>query len=238
MNATLLPRTLPSPDGKPLPPNESAGLFQAFARDLAAGRRPWTPEAARFLSDLFDQLAASWDTDQATGRDDPLRDALTRGGPMPDGPCLELGSGTGLFTPVLAAALPTVISIDLSEQMLRQAAGRSPARVRADAGALPAANASAAVIAAVDMLLFPDEIARVLAADGVLLWINQLGTCRPKRSPPPSPVSGPRSRPPRVGEAGPHYGVSADLTEQSMGESGTSGTRPHPWWASGAGDLS
>ncbi|GAA1376295.1 hypothetical protein GCM10009612_74320 [Streptomyces beijiangensis] len=68
-----------------------------------------------------------------------------------------------------------MISIDLSEQMLRQAAGRSPARVRADAGALPSADASVAVVAAIDMLLFPDEMARVLAPAGVLLWINQLG---------------------------------------------------------------
>ncbi len=37
------------------------------------------------------------------------------------------------------------------------------------------ADAQVAVIAAIDMLLFPAEIARVLALDGVLLWINQLG---------------------------------------------------------------
>ncbi|MBO0515651.1 class I SAM-dependent methyltransferase [Streptomyces beijiangensis] len=171
----LLPRVLPSPEGKPLPPKDTAEAFRAFARDLAAGRRSWTREAAGFLAGLFDQLASSWDTDQATGRDDPVRDALARGGPFPHGTCLELGSGTGLFTPALATAFTTVISIDLSEQMLRQAAGRSPARVRADAGALPSADASVAVVAAIDMLLFPDEMARVLAPAGVLLWINQLG---------------------------------------------------------------
>jgi hypothetical protein len=65
-----------------------------------------------------------------------------------------------------------VISVDLAEQMLRQVAGRSPLRVRADASALPMADAQVAVT---DMLLFPAEIARVLAPDGVLLWINQLG---------------------------------------------------------------
>ncbi|WP_406433449.1 class I SAM-dependent methyltransferase [Streptomyces sp. NBC_01589] len=171
----VLPRVLPSPDGKPLPPKDTAEVFRAFARDLAAGRRPWTTEAADFLSGLFDQLADSWDTDRATGRDDPVRDALARGGPFPRGTCLEIGSGTGLFTPALATAFATVISIDLSEKMLRHAAGRSPVRVRADASALPSADASATVIAAIDMLLFPDEIVRVLAPDGVLLWINQLG---------------------------------------------------------------
>lgn len=155
MNA-ILPRKWPSPDGKPLPPAETTEAVRAFARDLAAGRRPW-------------------DTTRATGRDDPLRDALDRGGSFPQGPCLEVGSGTGLFTPLLASLFSQVISVDLSEQMLRQAAGRSPLRVRADVGALPVADARIAVVAAIDMLLFPAEIARVLAPDGVLLWINQLG---------------------------------------------------------------
>ncbi|MGW7578478.1 hypothetical protein [Streptomyces sp. NPDC054765] len=98
MIATL-PRTRPSPEGKPLPPEGTANAFRAFARDLAAGRRAWTAAEAGFLGGLFDQLAADWDSTQATGRDDPLRDALTRGGPLPNGPCLENGSGTGQFTP-------------------------------------------------------------------------------------------------------------------------------------------
>ncbi|MDQ0578062.1 class I SAM-dependent methyltransferase [Streptomyces rishiriensis] len=170
-----LPLVLPSPDGKPLPPDDTARAFRSFARDLAAGRRQWTAAEAHFLGGLFDQLAAGWDTTQATGRDEPLRDALTRGGPLPYGPCLEVGSGTGQFSALLASAFPAVISLDLSEQMLRQAAGRSPARVHADASSLPLPDASIAAVAAIDMLLFPAETARVLAPDGVLLWINQLG---------------------------------------------------------------
>lgn len=154
-------------------------MFRAFARDLAAGRRSWDAETARFVTDLFDRMAADWDSSRATGRDDPLRDALERGGPFPGGPCMELGSGTGLFSPLLAGAFGRVISVDLSEQMLRQAAGRSPLRVRADASRLPAADASVAAVAAIDMLLFPSETARVLAPGGVLLWINQLGVDGP-----------------------------------------------------------
>lgn len=171
----LLPRILPSLRGKPLPTKDTADAFRAFARDLAAGRRAWTAAEAAFLAGLFDQLAPGWDTAHATGRDDPVRDALVRGGPPPQGACLELGSGTGQFTRLLASVFPTVISVDLSEEMLRQANGRSPARVRADASALPVADASIAAVAAIDMLLFPTETARVLAPDGVLLWINQLG---------------------------------------------------------------
>jgi hypothetical protein len=64
-------------------------------------------------------------------------------------------------------------------RMLQHANGRSSWRVRADASRLPLADASVAVIAAIDMLLFPAETARVLAPDGLLLWINQLGSDGP-----------------------------------------------------------
>ncbi|MGW3209235.1 class I SAM-dependent methyltransferase [Streptomyces sp. NPDC001135] len=74
---------------------------------------------------------------------------------MPQGPWLELGSGTGLFTATLTAAFSQVISVDLSMRMLRQAQGRSPSRVRADASKLPLADDSVTAIAAIDMLLFP-----------------------------------------------------------------------------------
>ncbi|MEU5092299.1 hypothetical protein [Streptomyces sp. NPDC021356] len=40
---------------------------------------------------------------------------------------------------------------------------------------MPLPDSSVSVIAAIDMLLFPSETARVLAHDGVLLWVNQLG---------------------------------------------------------------
>ncbi|MFI0369705.1 hypothetical protein ACH35V_17680 [Actinomadura sp. 1N219] len=70
---------LPSPSGKPAPPPDTTATLRAFAHDL--GRRsPRTREAARFLTDLFDQLTATWNTGQATRRDDPLRGALARGG--------------------------------------------------------------------------------------------------------------------------------------------------------------
>src|SRR6266487_2558063 len=139
MIATL-PRRLPSPEGKPVPADDTAHVFRTFARDLAMGRRAWKANTARFVGAQFDQLAAGWDRANATGRDDPLRDALERCGSLPAGACLELGSGTGFFTPLLSSAFRRVISLDLSEQMLRQAAERSPWRVRADAGRLPIAD--------------------------------------------------------------------------------------------------
>ncbi|MFJ2722906.1 class I SAM-dependent methyltransferase [Streptomyces sp. NPDC087437] len=102
---------------------------------------------------------------------------------MPQGPCLELGSGTGLFSPTLTAVVPQVISVDLSMRMLQQAHGRSAWRARADASRLPLPDASVTAVAAIDMLLFPAETARVLAPGGVLLWINQLGSDGPLHLP-------------------------------------------------------
>ncbi|MFC9636621.1 methyltransferase domain-containing protein [Streptomyces mirabilis] len=88
-----------------------------------------------------------------------------------------------MFTPILTALFPQVISVDLSMRMLQQANGRSSWRVRAGASRLPLTDASGAVIAAIDMLLFPAETARVLAPGGVLLWINQFGCYGPLHLP-------------------------------------------------------
>src|SRR5262249_7026616 len=152
--------------------------------DLAAGRRLWDADTARFIAALFDQLAAEWDSTRATGRDDPLRDALKRGGLLPDGTCLELGSGTGSYTALLQHAFPRVVRVYLSprvagatppEQMCRRPADPPPSGVRAEPSALPLADGQVVAVAAIDMLLFPAETARVLAPGDALLWINQLG---------------------------------------------------------------
>ena len=44
--------------------------------------------------------------------------------------------------------------------------------IQADAAALPLRTGSAAVVALINMFLFPVEAARVLAEDGVLLWVS------------------------------------------------------------------
>jgi ubiquinone/menaquinone biosynthesis C-methylase UbiE len=80
-----------------------------------------------------------------SGNSSAARTATTPLESTPDGTCLELGSGTGLFTPLLDSAFEWAISVDLAEQMLRQAPGRSPLRVRADASALPADDVAAAL---------------------------------------------------------------------------------------------
>ncbi|WP_433432764.1 hypothetical protein [Nonomuraea sp. CA-141351] len=63
----------------------------------------WTPALAALVTDLFKEMAPVWDAEHATGRLDFLTDALDRGGPPPNGICLELGSGTGQPAPVVLA---------------------------------------------------------------------------------------------------------------------------------------
>jgi len=122
--------------------------------------------------------ASGWSERDRPERHDALRDGLARGGPFPDGVCLEVGAGTGNVTGDLEALFDRVVSIDLSRAMLLSAPTGAP-QIQADASVLPVPSGSVAVIALVNMFLFPDEVARVLQADGVLLWISTNGDATP-----------------------------------------------------------
>lgn len=135
------------------------------------------------MAERFDALAPSWDEERSSYRPAPLADALERGGPFADGSCLEIGAGTGVLTPLLRARFPTTISLDLSPGMLERARGGP--RVRADASLLPVRTASLAAVAIGDAPLFADEVVRVLAPNGAVLWSNALGRDAPYFVPTP-----------------------------------------------------
>lgn len=143
----------------------------------------WSSARAEEVARLFTELAPTWTTRDIPERHDALRDALVRGGPFPSGPCLEVGAGTGSATPDLVAAFGDVVSTDLTEDMLRRFTASTP-RVLADAAVLPVADASVGVIALVNVFLFPDEIDRALAPDGVLVWVSTNGDATPIYLPP------------------------------------------------------
>jgi SAM-dependent methyltransferase len=119
-----------------------------------------------------------WPERDVPERHDALGDALARGGPFPHGVCLEVGAGTGNATGDLEAAFDTVVSLDLSGEMLSLGA-RTGCRVQADASRLPVRSGSVAVVALINMLLFPAEVARVLTVDGVVLWVSTNGDATP-----------------------------------------------------------
>ncbi|MGZ6896837.1 MAG: class I SAM-dependent methyltransferase [Acidimicrobiia bacterium] len=177
MTLTELPRVVPERPGRPRLA-DAARPMQDLTRTLATDPAGWTPERAEQVASLFDSLAASWRDRDTPERHDALADALARGGPFPAGWCVEVGSGTGNATADLATVLGHVVSLDLSYEMLRlaPAGGR---QIQSDAASLPLRSGSAAVVALVNMFLFPAEIARVLADDGVVLWVSTNGDQTP-----------------------------------------------------------
>jgi SAM-dependent methyltransferase len=106
-----------------------------------------------------------------------LADALARGGPFGPGRALEIASGTGLLTPLIAKVWQPVLAVDLSQGMLRRSAARC--KVQADAARLPLADGCADAVVIGDGPLFAAEVARVMADDAVLVWSNALGTGAP-----------------------------------------------------------
>lgn len=147
-------------------------------RQVAFDPGRWTPERAAHVATLFDGLAPGWNERPAAGRLEAVDDALARGGPFPAGPALEVGAGTGQISGRLATRLTPLVSVDLSAAMLALAPA-ALRRIRADASSLPVASGSVAVVALVNMFLFPTEVDRVLAPRGLLLWVNTQGEDTP-----------------------------------------------------------
>jgi len=172
---TRLPRTVPSPEGKPVRPE--APDNQRFMETVALDGSSWTPELARLTGEIFDSFAATWTEERGDYRPAPLIDALERGDPPAEGRCLELGSGTGILTPSLRSRWPEVVCLDLSMQMLRRQ--RHGRQVQGDASSLPLADASFDVVVVGDGPLFAAEIVRVLRDVGTVIWSNALGSGAP-----------------------------------------------------------
>jgi SAM-dependent methyltransferase len=159
--------------------------MRELTRAIATDRDAWTPEQAAQMTALFDALAAGWRDRDLPERHDALADALARGGPFPNGWCVEVGSGTGNATGDLQRAFPDVVSLDLSLEMLRLAAVRG-LQIQSDAAALPFRTGSASVVALINMLLFPAEISRVVATmvcccGSARMASRRRSTCRPRR---------------------------------------------------------
>lgn len=157
----------------------------------------WSPGRATRVANLFDSMAADWvsaslDPTKAA----PVYDALERGdldrseasrssGPFVrfPGQWLEVGSGTGAGTRVLEGLVGSLVAADLSAEMLANAPAIAP-KVRADASRLPFGADTFDTVLMMNMLLFPDEVDRVLRPDGRIVWVNTLGDQTPIHLPP------------------------------------------------------
>jgi SAM-dependent methyltransferase len=153
--------------------------MRAVTRQVAFEPDGWTPERATKVAELFDSLAGEWHTREHPLRLVPLADAFERAGPLGYGTGLEIGSGIGLGTAWLSARFDLLVAIDLSFEMLRLSPPDPAPRMQADASKLPFADGSIDAVVLVNMLLFPAEVARVLAPDGALVWVNTSGDATP-----------------------------------------------------------
>jgi ubiquinone/menaquinone biosynthesis C-methylase UbiE len=150
------------------------------AAGLEAGG--WTDDLRDEVEKFFDDLAGEWHTRTSPGRTAIVMDALTRGLDAvgsPPGLAVEVGSGIGTYSGLLAERFATVLAIDLSLPMLKRAPSVPAHRVRADGARLPLGDSSAAAIVLINAFLFPTEVERVLVSDGTLVWVNSSGEQTP-----------------------------------------------------------
>ena len=140
----------------------------------------------------FDRLAPSWDGLRSAEAFAPLEKALDSL-PSPPAHVLDLGTGTGLAAFLLARRFPEaeVAGVDVSERMLEEARRNTPSelagRVRfehADAARLPYADGSFELVSLANMIPFFDELDRVTAPGGWLVFSFSAGPETPIWVPP------------------------------------------------------
>jgi SAM-dependent methyltransferase len=142
----------------------------------------WTGELRKEVGTFFDDLAGEWHTRTSPERTAIVMDALARGlDPLvsPRGLAVEVGSGIGTYSPLLADRYPAVLAVDLSFAMLQRAPAGPAYRVQGDGSRLPVRDASAAAVVLINAFLFPEEVDRVLSPAGALVWVNSSGEQTP-----------------------------------------------------------
>jgi len=140
----------------------------------------------------FEELAPTWETRQ---RDDTLEPFARALGTLdvPSRRVLDVGTGTGAAAFLLARRWTDadVVGVDLAAAMVAEAARLTPpevaARVRfevADAAELPFDDGAFDLVTHANMLPFFDEIARVVAPGGAVIFAFSGGAGTPIYVPP------------------------------------------------------
>ncbi|MGH8542337.1 MAG: class I SAM-dependent methyltransferase [Gammaproteobacteria bacterium] len=165
--------------------------MQVLAERVARDPRNWTDEARRAVRHLFDRLASEWPvtSDGHPAGEKSLQAAYDRGGITAPGVCLELGSGTGLYTSWLRDRHRIVIAADISAAMLARSHPDVGLRLQCDGAALPVADQTIDVIVVINGLLFPSEMLRVLSSRGLIVVVATDGPDTPLYVPPATATS-------------------------------------------------
>jgi SAM-dependent methyltransferase len=173
-----LERVIASAPGKP-ERGSADHPMRKVTEQVVAAAAAWTSERATEVEAFFDELAGEWHTRSDPHRAEPVLDAYDRGEVPTTGVTLEVGSGTGLLTTMLAERCEIVIALDLSLEMLRYAPADMAPRVQGDASRFPFPDGAVTAAVFINAFLFPDEVARVLAPGGVVVWVNTSGDKTP-----------------------------------------------------------
>jgi ubiquinone/menaquinone biosynthesis C-methylase UbiE len=163
--------------------------FARFATDVVV-RRPMLWRLFRGpLRAQFDRLAPVWDEMRDSQAFAPVEAALERL-PTPPQRALDLGTGTGSVARIVAARFPEaqVIGVDISERMIEQARRRTDSPhvtyQVADAERLPFEDGAFDLVTLGNMIPFFDELARIVAPGGRVLFAFSAGPETPIYVPP------------------------------------------------------
>jgi SAM-dependent methyltransferase len=181
---TELPVVIDAPDGEATWGSAAVDHpMRAVTRAVAFDPDGWTPERQAEVVALFDSLAPEWTSRDVPGRELPILDALDRGlaalPPTGRAAALELGGGTGLYSAAMAEQFATLVTLDISWEMIRLVPPGAALPVQGDGAGLPFADGALDAMVLVNMFLFPAEVDRVLAPGGVVIWVNSRGPATP-----------------------------------------------------------
>jgi ubiquinone/menaquinone biosynthesis C-methylase UbiE len=166
--------------------------FARLATELVV-RRPFVWRfLRRRMRRTFDRLAPHWDARRRPGSFAALDAALALVTPPPRR-VLDLGTGTGSAALAIAErwADAEVVGVDLSERMVGEARRKTPPALAdrvsfasADGASLPYGDGSFDLVTLVNMLPFFDELARVTAPGGLVIFVFTRGAETPIYVPP------------------------------------------------------
>jgi ubiquinone/menaquinone biosynthesis C-methylase UbiE len=167
-----------------------ATLGQRFAR-LATDAVVRSPHLWRLFRPLvrkqFDSIAGRWDEMRSPDHLAPYERALEAVDPAPRR-TLDLGTGTGQGAFAIARRFPesSVVGVDLAESMVAEAERKTPPELRdrvsferGDASSLSYPDGSFDLVAHANMIPFFDELDRVLAPGGHVLFSFSVGASTP-----------------------------------------------------------
>jgi ubiquinone/menaquinone biosynthesis C-methylase UbiE len=161
--------------------------FARFTTDVLVRRPVLWPLLRGPVRRLFDRLAADWEALRGPDHLAPYEAGLQTI-PEPPARALDLGTGTGAGARAIAGRWPetAVVGVDLAEAMIAEARRRVPGDLAGrvtfavgDAAALPYPDGAFDLVTLANAIPFFDELARVVAPGGHVLFSYSRGPATP-----------------------------------------------------------